>query len=622
VGDVATHAAISPHVTAQLKLVFGSSVADEDYTYIELGNFLTDVKQFRDPSAFHRAREQARARAAEAAGAAAGGLPIDAWAIAMFGRRDPPEERHGSVPQFLARLAQALTHQVFDPDGLTKQAQQELPPGAGPSLLPAHPIPAAEVDAVIAAQFDQYWPHDHMDFPPVVSLATHRDHPLFRRRSSGMIGFVERYMEYLAEELTKLETEWAGTRTVLANTLQRYFVRLGVLLHAVEDFYFHSNVAELRQLLALRHHYVSVDPATPEGRAELFGNGLWGVTGLDITSVQKWTRLRRVLYRRLRYPVFDQADRLSLGASDDATDLLYTGGFYATDVLHTLGGALEAVERNVAHFPQKRQPGLSPLVLLRLAFNEKARRDLVAGGDSAAAALRTLHAGQLENGEYTAAINRAETRGDVSKRAAELLRDAFQYDTDRAKAYTGLPGPGAILIGLIADIQRERDASEAAASALDAEQSASVTRDWSSDGASGEDIGTHSLLSKDSPEKEPFREDALALAKHASAGVATVLARRLQVRYPPNVGIDWLDVLRFFMRFPRYPSLRWEEELIAGVRAAGSGKFKQPAVSALRDQALVTLLGPPRRLEDLIARRAGKLRTELENEYRSFESNP
>lgn len=101
-----------------------------------------------------------------------------------------------------------------------------------------------------------------------------------------------------------------------------------------------------------------------------------------------------------------------------------------------------------------------------------------------------------------------------------------------------------------------------------------------------------------------------------------MLAARLQVRYPANVGIDWLDVLRFFMRFPRYPSRRWEEELIAGVRAAGSGNFRQPVVGAIADQPLVTLLGPPRRLEDLVARRAGKLRTELETEYRSFETNP
>ena len=617
-GDIVTHGTITSHVVEQLKRAFGpEAIPEEEYTYLELGNFLTDVKQFRDPPAFHRAREKAREGAQAQAGAASGPVGVDQWATAMFGRKTAGP-RHGWVPEFLRLLAYALTHHVFDTDGLAKQAATQQPPGATSPLIPAHPIDPKEVARVLDEHFDQYWPHDHMDFPPVRpdDMPNHRKLPFFQRRRTGLIGFLEYYTRYLSEELSKLESDWASANAARITEQARrdFLVRLGTLLHAVEDYYFHSNFAELRQLQVLRRQVRNADFATPAGREKIFRQGMLG-TGLDASSV----RLRRILYRRLRYPIFERGDQLSKETSEDASDLLYTGGFYATDVFHTLGGAIEAAER-FAFLLGQQNPAQSNLVLVRLTFNEDARRDLVRGGDEAAKALREQHATQLAAGDYRTAIAQLLTDGRLSAQAAARLDQAFVLDQAREADFQFLPGPGGILVTLLADLQRERDESERQSVALD-QTVQSITIDRSANDSSSENVGTHSLLSKDSESKEPFRADAVVLAKHAAAGVAAVLARRLVGRVPLTQGVDWDAVLTFFLRFPAFRSRRWEEELLVALRRSGD-RFKQPDDGAVVDKPRFPFLGPAKDAKRLAERRAGKGRAALEEYYRRFESDP
>lgn len=57
-GDIGTHAEISNFVIDQVRrAVPDTDIPRADYSFLELGNFLTDVSQFRDPPAYHRARE-------------------------------------------------------------------------------------------------------------------------------------------------------------------------------------------------------------------------------------------------------------------------------------------------------------------------------------------------------------------------------------------------------------------------------------------------------------------------------------------------------------------------------------------------------------------------------------
>ena len=624
-GDIASHGRIAAHVVEQLRKVASTTtIPTTDYSFLELGNFITDVEQLRDPVAFHKARELVRDEAKRAAGVGGFLVEIDRWANEMFGVKGEKVTgpRHGAVPEFLSEVARAFTHHVFDPDGLTAQIAKAPFAGAAASFLPLHPIDPAEVDRVLAARFDQYWPHDHVDFPPMRNGPRHRREQLFKPRSSGLITFIEAYLQLLSEELSKLELEWVQTlQTAVTDQSRRDFlVRLGNLLHAVEDFFFHSNVAEVRQFQLLRRRFRDADPATPEGRAELFEHGLEG-TAFDRTSV----RLRRILFRRLRYPVFvsDGASpdgfELSRRTSEDGTGLLFTGGFYSTDVYHTLGGALEAIEDLTGIFGAD-DPTKSHLVLVRLTFNEAARRALRFDQKGVEAAWEE-HAKQLLADEYPKAIAALRQKGTLSNRAAERMTAAFQMDRSQEEFSAFLPGPGGFMINLLVQLQNERTDADLLAGSLDGDRD-SMTGEGSVNGVSAENVGTHTLLSKDSRSKQPFLEDAVALAKHASASVATMLIRRLESGAPTVQGVDWDAVLRFFVRFPEFPSGRWEEELIWRLRAAGDD-FKQPDVDDVVDQPKFPLLGPPGPgAEKLAQRRAGTLRLKLEQYYRSFESDP
>ena len=55
-GDISTHKEINYHVIPQLKAIS----AAENYTYLEFGNFLTDVSQFRDPLSWIGAKKKFR----------------------------------------------------------------------------------------------------------------------------------------------------------------------------------------------------------------------------------------------------------------------------------------------------------------------------------------------------------------------------------------------------------------------------------------------------------------------------------------------------------------------------------------------------------------------------------
>jgi hypothetical protein len=631
-GDIASHGQVTTHVVEQMKKVAAPGMIPEaDYSYLELGNFITDVAQFRDPVAWHKARERVRDEARAAAGAGTAVVPVDRWANDMFGVASRGA-RHGRVPEFLRVIAYAFTHHVFDPDGLSEQAKKAkkapFGPGLPAALVPPHPIEPAEVERVLAARFDQYWPHDHVDFPPMKYGPRHQQEQLFKPYKTGLITFLEGYLQYLSEELSKLEFEWVQARqtTVGEQLLRDFLVRLGNLLHAVEDLFFHSNLAEVRQWQVLRRKFRQVDPATDEGRKLLFKKGLYG-TALNQTSV----RLRRILFRRLRYPVFvpdgspQEPWELSRRTSEDGTELLFTGGFGETDVYHTLGGALEAIEELASMFAGQHDPAKSHLVLVRLTFNEYARR-AVRGDEKELEKLREEHAKQLGNDEYPKSIDALRQQGNLSKGAAERLKQAFQLDR-REQERGGpiksmfLPGPGGFLINLLEQLQTERTNADLLADMFDGKP-ASITDDRSQNGASTENVGTHSLLSKDSPSKQPFRADAVALAAHASAGVATTLVRRLENPVPVAQGIDWDAVLRFYVRFPKHPSGRWEEQLITMLRQAGPN-FKQPDVDDLAEQPTFPLLGPPGGAQaKLEQRRAGKLRARFEEYYRSFETDP
>ena len=263
-----------------------TAIPVDDYTYVELGNFLTDVSQFRDPVAFHGARDKAHARALAQSGLtdSFGGKE---WVKDVFGQHSGPV--HGALPEMFRMLMQAFAHELFDDDGLPRLggALGLLPGGARPALIPAHGIPPARVDAVLAAHYTQYFPHEHLDFPPTRDLPHHRTERIFMRQSRGLIGYLEWFLQYISEELSKLEADWVTARAgpFPADRRQDLLVRLGHLLHPLEDYFFHSNLLELWQWAEVRSAHPSAVPTVPADLRTLVDDSLRG-TRLSPTSVR------------------------------------------------------------------------------------------------------------------------------------------------------------------------------------------------------------------------------------------------------------------------------------------------------------------------------------------------
>ncbi|MCC6495978.1 MAG: hypothetical protein IT193_06925 [Propionibacteriaceae bacterium] len=617
-GDISTHAEITEFSVAEAKrFISTTDIPDSDYTFLELGNFLTDVSQFRDPPAFHRARDRARAEA-QSQSMFAGMAGADNWVRDVFGRRAGPV--NGGLADLMAGLMQAFTQLLFDNDGLPLlgSALGLIGTGTRPALIPAHGIPPAEVSAAISAHYTQYFPHEHLDFPPTHRpLPTHRTDRIFQRQSRGLIGYLEWFTQYLSEDLSKLELEWATARArgITATERKDFLIRLGHLSHPIEDYFFHANLLDLYQWRDVLAANSSLSPSVPAELNTLIDRSLTG-TSLAPTSVP----LRRILARRLRYPVWTSNTALSTSTSEDASDLVFTGGFGDADVSHTLGGALEAIEGKLAVLPSALDPRRSRLVLIRMLLSASERQAMISAGNLDA--VRATHLAQLRAGDYPTEITRWESSGLICTHAAARLRTAFAGDRTISERHSGtfvtFPGPGAILLTMLEQVQRERDASAAAKARLNG-RSASIYGQATNNTASAEHIGTHSLMSKDSSRSEPMRPEAVAFAKHAAASIITTMLRRIYSPAPVTEGVDWDSVLRFYLRQVA-PSVSgpWENEVLDGVRRGAA----QARVDAVHQQPAFSLLGPALDPAKLAARRVGATRAALEAYYRSFETDP
>jgi hypothetical protein len=641
-GDIRTHAEVTEYVSQQIASAYPRALQPDDFTCIELGNFLTDVSQFRDPPAHHRFREALQhGRLPGSAHIFSGFVLLDEWLLEMFGTRGIRGgagflsrliERHGKLAEFFRRIAFAVCHTLFSTDGIV-HAMPGGPTPAASFFARFRALAPADLDRIITQYFTQYWPHEHLDALPFdefrIDGTQHRQLRSFQRGGRGLINYLEWYIQYLSEELTKLEYEWMRSLPSPNRQLaQDFVVRLGHLLHAIEDYYFHSNFTEIRQFQRLQQLHPNWGTNDPAHRFNVYAN-----QSVDGTRYPRSpNRLHRLLNRRLRYPIYARGLELSSQTSEEADNLLYTGGFSSTDVMHTLGSAFEAMEQAVAEVDaiQAALPSPSagaratigerlrntPLILVRLIFNQEARREMVRNPNLAEQHWQA-HVRQLNARDYDRSIDQARTQGQLSPRAAAELHAAFEVDRRLQTSIPRLPGPGGTLIRLLEVIQEERDRSATESASLDANAGSII--DWASeDGASAERIGTHSLMAKDTPTKEPFRPEAVALAKHASASIALQLMSRVTV--PTNDfsrGTDWDTVLRHYLRFPLGGSGRWEEFLIS--RLQQQPQSAQPDVSAVPDRANYSLLGPDLQPDKLAARRSGRTTNQLEEYYRSLE---
>lgn len=394
-GDISRHRDIYLFTrdAVPTQLLSTARIGAGDLTYLELGNYLTDVSQFRDPVTYIFAKQRIwrdnvlpkvedklprDTVALVAALAAAAGLGIeelldragsglggdiakgvgltaaglaallaavpadvvadlvgaDTWLDQLLGTpldrtplppggsgragaalrtamEDREQQHYGYLGMFFQHFIEGATQLLFA-DDVSKRTSG--------SWGRIDPIPVARVSEIYDEFYTQYYPHEHSDQPPYVWDASRRpEHRnLYQPRGGptetdpddgGVMGVVDSfYLGYLAEGLAQIEDEWAALRRDDRDGRQRLLVRAGKLLHGVEDWFFHSNVVEL---LALRAHRPAVGTTLTE--EELLRDFVEKTarTRPEFVSADpdERRRLKRRLYRRLRYPAYERGTR-------------------------------------------------------------------------------------------------------------------------------------------------------------------------------------------------------------------------------------------------------------------------------------------------------------------------
>ena len=477
-GDISRHRdiflntrdAIPPELLAKCKL------SPDDLTYLELGNYLTDVSQFRDPVMYIFSKQRIwrelilpkvadeamayRALAAMTALALAGAthavkeitsgtlediasyagptlaaaaaaialLPTDTyadiggadeWIDLMFGlpvEKTPGDllktlndlqnrdtRHYGYVGQFFKYFIEGITHMLFAAD-VTHKAQ-----GAWGRLSR---ISAQSVTGVYKDFFTQYYPHEHTDQPPYVWDASRRParkdlYGPSRRQATltdpdiGVMNAVDtHYVQYLSEELSDIEQEWRRNfKEIDAGRMHVLLVRLGKLLHGIEDWYFHSNIVELIRLRS--HKPAQGAEETTEDFLRRFVEEL-SKTDPEFTAVsdpRQLVRLKRRLYRRLRFPAYERGNKNNSGGILSKTKMSTPSLHFAypafpsqQDTAHTLLHAMENLERKLhgSGGPPAFEPWMLCAVMKLLTSNDPAAKKLL--DDKAAARGTTANA--------------------------------------------------------------------------------------------------------------------------------------------------------------------------------------------------------------------------------------
>lgn len=431
-GDISRHRDVFLFTRSKVstQLLDGARLAPGDLTYLELGNYLTDVSQFRDPVTYIFAKQRvwrdkvipktsdklmaARlmllagavaaygvskgldellsgdsgdyAEGAALAVAALAGLAAilpsdtyaglagaDTWIDTLLGvpldltkpaampataatRAKRDEKHYGYLGEFFRLFIEGTTHFIFA-DDVTRRADGEWGSIA--------PIPPSRVTDIYAEFFTQYFPHEHTDQPPYIWDASKRpSRPSLygpSRADGGVMNAVDRlYVDYLAEGFDKVLADWRALKRDDRAGRQALLVRMGKLLHGVEDWFFHSNVVELLELRTYRPR--QGDSEDDEAFLARFVD--WVVKHrpeyVATSDPAELRRLTRKLYRRLRFPAYESGTRTQSGGRLSTTRMstpslkhAYPAFPSSQDTAHTLLHALENLEHKAAGEPGK-----------------------------------------------------------------------------------------------------------------------------------------------------------------------------------------------------------------------------------------------------------------------------
>lgn len=381
-GDIARHRDIFLNTQKALPaaVLSRAGLSASDLTYLELGNYLTDVSQFRDPVFYMYAKQTVwrdevlpgvqdnaiatalKATLAILASAAAAGivygaegrnkalgaLPgavgpllsafkdnindfladimgVDNWLDRMLGKpvdqldangKRKPED-YGFVGQFFQHFIDGITQYLF---------AEDVTNGPSGAWGEVRRLPSSQLTKVYARSFTQYFPHEHTDQPPFVWDASKRPghrmyQPAPRRigRQRGIMSIVhDDYIGYLAEGLSTLENSWRQIKEDDQDGRRLWLVEMGKLLHGVEDWYFHSNVVDLMRL----HAHRPGDVAERDREAFLKKTILEELRNDPAYTAPgaNRKRLERLYNRRLRLPIYSRGTKENSGGVPSKSD--------------------------------------------------------------------------------------------------------------------------------------------------------------------------------------------------------------------------------------------------------------------------------------------------------------
>ena len=559
----------------------------------------------------------------------------------MFGVPEPASKRYGKLSQYFEHVVHGITHLLFV-DNIPQQPFWEK--FLRESLGNHGSLPAAELERLWGKFFTQYYPHEHADFPPYVLYGEHRpNHRLYRIGSRAISNYLEEYIDTLAEEMSKIEEAWKKERNLVKEHPARHDIlaRLGNVLHCVEDYFFHSNYLELHLWNELRRGRPSTETEEQFRQwfaANVSSHWLPEKPSLDPTPDDRWkpskTHQVRSHMRRLRYPLYKPVNTLDREASESAVQFLFTAGFDKKDLFHTMAGALEGLESAFNRFDKKWQmipeflqkkfakqnPGLireTELVLIKMLFSKDERTRM--GRDPKYLADRmAVHAKQLEAGLYEDSIDSIHASGHINNEIRDAWKAAIALDREMEKFGSQTQGIGGFLMQFFAQAQRELNKSRLLSQGFDAARKfgeGNIFDVRSDNGATGEHIGTHTLMSKDTPRSLPVYEECRVVSKFASMAVATLMATEVNDNGNTSVGLDWARILRHYMRYPAAKPSMWESQVLAHVRKNNA----DPTYDEIPDKVAQPRAQGADASMLLMQRRNGTARQKLEERYIALE---
>lgn len=511
----------------------------EEVYYFELGNWLTDISQMRDPTAMVGAKPS-----------------IWSQKTNIFS---------GEIAELMYHLQEYLDDLMGLPGpqgGLLAAWLRELCNVVGIEKFRHNGIPPERFQDIFDVHFTQYYPHEHVDFPPwprhdIIGErqpSQWAQHQCARYPAGGsgrnLYQYTEEQLVYLSDLLTVVDQRWARVRPEEgdAQDLQEKLTRFGHVSHALEDFFFHSNFLE--------QAWAETGQELPEHADDSGGDD---DDDEEEAGPRNPVREKRRYMRRMRAPM-GSGDDLDTDGSRPM-DQVYTGYFGAKDVFHTLIDGLKGIVHR--ELPSPADQYLTAVLARQeetLTDDQREERRKRQLAD---------HKARLFNDEYVLAARAAGELGRLHESSVAAIERLCQMDKALWERYPkvdlGISGFVKTLVEMAVD---EAEKSKRVWSRLDAD---GVTSDERTDnGASNENIGSHSLMAKDSIRKHPLRQQAFNVAMAVGVYVAKVMVDPSRFRVPVSRSVpeetaeadggssntaaladtDWLHLVQHFVCHP------------------------------------------------------------------------